>query len=316
LDEALALIATRGQLMQSLPAGSMLAVWSAASDVAPWLTPEVSVAAINQTDLCVVAGPTQAVRSLQHELEQQGISNRLLNTSHAFHSQMMEPILAPFGAAVERVALRPPQIPIVSTAHADWLTPELATDPQYWVQHVRQTVRFAESLEPVIGDPTWLLLEVGPGQTLSTLAQQHPSYDHRQTVLASLPKAQQAAADGAWLLNTLGHLWLAGVPVAWAHYWAGEQRQRLHLPGYAFERKRFWMEPAATPSPPFPRHNGSAPISPISISDGTSPSHAVERLVTEQLQVMAQQLYLWSQPGNRPATVVPHTLSSLSERDV
>ncbi|PON16460.1 hypothetical protein C2W62_18340 [Candidatus Entotheonella serta] len=127
LDEALALIAARGQLMQSLPAGSMLAVWVSEAYVAPLMAPEISVAAVNQPEICVLAGPTQAVRSLRHQLEQQGIESRLLNTSHAFHSQMMEPILAPFAEVVGRVALQPPQIPIVSTARAPWLTPEDAT---------------------------------------------------------------------------------------------------------------------------------------------------------------------------------------------
>ncbi|WP_089934764.1 type I polyketide synthase [Candidatus Entotheonella palauensis] len=317
LDEALALIAARGQLMQSLPAGAMLAVWSSESGIAPRLTPEVSVAAINRTDLCVVAGPKQAVQSLRRELEQQGIENRLLNTSHAFHSQMMDPILPPFGAVVERVALKPLQIPIVSTAQADWLTPELATDPQYWVRHLRQTVRFAESVEHVLGDPTWLLLEVGPGQTLSALAQQHPKYDRRQTVLASLPHAKQAAGDGARTLTTLGRLWLSGAPVSWADYWAHESRQRVHLPGYAFERKRFWIEPAAAPAQPLPlRHGTTHTPPPVSSANGSSPSHAVERLVSEQLQVMAQQLGLWHAAGDRHDTVAPPTASSRSEGDV
>ncbi len=315
LDEALALIAARGQLMQSLPAGSMLAVWLTEADIAPLLTPELSVAVINRTDLCVIAGPAKAVRSLRHELEQQGITNRLLNTSHAFHSEMMEPILAPFEEAVERVALQPPHIPIVSTARADWLTPELATAPQYWVQQLRQTVRFAASLDHVIGDPSWLLLEVGPGQTLSVLAQQHPQYESSQTVLASLPNAKQGVSDSESILRTLGHLWLAGVPVAWGDYWAHESRQRLHLPGYAFERKRFWIEPAAATGQPASPRYGSVPLPPASIPNGAAPSHVVERLVTEQLQVMAQQLYLWQQPGDRHETAT-HTVPSLPDRGV
>lgn len=287
LDEALVLIAARGRLMQSLPAGSMLAVWLPESEIAPLLPEDVSVAAVNRTDLCVVAGPAKAVRSLRHEWEQRGIESRLLNTSHAFHSHMMEPILAPFGEAVARVALQPPQIPIVSTAQADWLTPELATAPQYWVQHLRQTVRFADSIAHLLADPAWLLLEVGPGQTLSTLAQQHPRYDRQQTVLASLPQAApagaaQAVSASAAMLRSLGQLWLAGAPVAWAHYWAGESRQRQHLPGYAFEGKRYWIEAAS---------------SQLSSANGATPSHAVEHLVAEQLQVMAQQLAVWRQPA-------------------
>ncbi|ETW98431.1 MAG: hypothetical protein ETSY1_18775 [Candidatus Entotheonella factor] len=310
LDEALALIAARGQLMQSLPPGAMLAVWSTEAELAPWLAPEVSVAVINRTDLCVVAGPKPAVQSLRYELEQQGIENRLLQTSHAFHSQMMDPILPAFGAMVEGVALRPPQIPIVSTARADWLTSELATDPQYWVQHLRQTVRFADSVEHVLGDPAWLLLEVGPGQTLSALAQQHPQYDSRQMVLASLPNAKQATADDTWTLTTLGRLWLAGAPVAWADYWAHESRQRMHLPGYAFERKRFWIEPAAAPEPLLPRHHeaGTTPLAPS--PNGSSPAHAVERLVHEQLQVMAQQLGLWHRAGDRDGAVASPAVPS------
>ncbi len=316
LDEALALIATRGQLMQALPAVAMLAVWESEADLAPRLAPEVSIAAINRTELCVAAGPIQAVQALQHQLAQQGIENRLLNTSHAFHSHMMEPILAPFAEAVERVALKPPQIPIVSTARADWLRPEDATAPPYWVQHLRQTVRFAESIAHVLGDPSWLLLEVGPGQTLSALAQQHPQYDPRQTVLASLPGAKQATSDGAWTLTTLGRLRLAGIPVAWANYWAHESRCRLHLPGYAFEGKRFWVAPAAASSAPSQPFGPSAvPVPPIAPPHDRAPSRVVERVIAEQLQVMAQQLDLWHPNGERRETLAPSTTLSQSERE-
>ncbi len=296
----------------------------------------MSVAVVNRTDLCVVAGPTKAVRSLRHEFEQRGIESRLLNTSHAFHSQMMEPILAPFGEAVSRVALQPPQIPIVSTAQADWLTPELATSPQYWVQHLRQAVRFADSIAHVLGDPSWLLLEVGPGQTLGALAQQHPQYDRQQRVLSSLPSAAQAGPSAAQagpsaaqagpsaaqavpasesIHRTLGQLWLVGTPVKWAAYWAGETRQRQHLPGYAFEGKRYWIEAAATgpavahgaalqpaPPQPSPENPVAAAMSPTSRANGATPVYVVERLVTEQLQVMSQQINLWRQPTSVNST--------------
>jgi acyl transferase domain-containing protein len=243
LEDALALVTARGQLMQKLPSGTMLAVPFPEKEVQPLLGKTLSLAAINGLSSCVVSGPTEAVEALQNQLASQGVECRLLHTSHAFHSQMMEPILEPFTERVKQVTLKPPQIPYLSNVTGTWITAEQATDSTYWRQHLRQTVRFAEGLQELLKEPAQILLEVGPGKTLSTLARRHPDKQAEQVVLSSVRHPQEPGSDVAFLLNALGQLWLAGVKVDWSGFYTHEQRHRLPLPTYPFERQRYWIEP-------------------------------------------------------------------------
>jgi len=243
LEDALALVTARGQLMQKLSSGTMLAVPLPEKEVQPLLGQTLSLAAINGLSSCVVSGQTEAVEALQNQLASQGVECRLLHTSHAFHSQMMEPILKPFTERVKQVSLKPPQIPYLSNVTGTWITAKQATDPNYWRQHLRQTVRFAEGLQELLKEPAQILLEVGPGKTLSTLARRHPDKQAEQVVLSSVRHPQEPGSDVAFLLNALGQLWLAGVKVDWSGFYTHEQRHRLPLPTYPFERQRYWIEP-------------------------------------------------------------------------
>ncbi len=110
---------------------------------------------------------------MQQQLQVKGIDCRRLHTSHAFHSQMMEPILKPFIEEVRKVQLNPPQIPFISNVTGTWITAQEATDPNYWVKHLRQTVRISEGISVLLQEPNRILLEVGPGRTLCTLVKQH-----------------------------------------------------------------------------------------------------------------------------------------------
>ena len=156
---------------------------------------------------------------------------------------MMEPILEDFQARVERVNLKSPQIPYISNLTGTWITGQEATSPAYWASHLRQTVRFAEGLQVLLKQPTQVLLEVGPGRTLSKLAKQHPETKPEQVVLTSVRHPQEKQSDVTFLLNTLGQLWLTGVRVDWSGFYAHEQRHRLPLPTYPFERQRYWIDP-------------------------------------------------------------------------
>ena len=243
LDEALMLVATRGQLMQGLPAGTMLAVPLSADEVQPILGEKLSLAAINGPSLCVVSGSTEAVAQLESQLIEKGIGVRRLHTSHAFHSEMMDPILEPFTLAVKKVNLKPPEIPYLSNVTGTWITADQATNPNYWATHLRSSVRFAEGVQLLLQEPERILLEVGPGRTLSTLAMQHPDKTAQSVVLTSVRHPQESKSDIEFLLTTLGKLWLAGVQVDWSGFYAHEQRHRLPLPTYPFERQRYWIEP-------------------------------------------------------------------------
>ena len=243
LRDALALVAVRGRLMQSLPPGAMLAVPLSEVEVLPLLGEELSLAAVNRPSLCVVAGPAPAVERLQAELQARGIEGRPLHTSHAFHSAMMDPILKPFGERMTEVRLSPPRLPYLSNLTGTWIRPEEATDPAYWAEHIRCPVRFSEGLAELLKEPGRALLEVGPGNALTTLARQHPARTPRQVVLPSLRHPRERGDDLAFLLGSLARLWLAGVEVDWSGFHAHERRRRTPLPTYPFQRQRYWVEP-------------------------------------------------------------------------
>ena len=243
LEDALALVATRGKLMQELPSGSMLAVPLSAEDVQSLLPPSLSVAVINSPSACVVSGATEAIESLESKLATRGIEGRRLHTSHGFHSPMMESIVESFTQKVKQVRLHPPQISYLSNVTGTWITAKEATSPAYWAKQLRQPVRWASGLQVLLQDPAQILLEIGPGRTLTTLAKQHPEKKAEQVVLSSLRHPQETGSDVGFLLKGLGQLWLAGVEVDWFGFYAHERRHRVPLPTYPFERQRYWIDP-------------------------------------------------------------------------
>ena len=240
LEDALTLVARRGALVQAQPGGAMLAIRLPETEVLPLLGADVAIAAINSPNLCVASGPYEAIAALEKHLESKGVKVRHLHTSHAFHSPMMDPVLEPFTELLRQVKLQVPTIPYVSNVTARWITAEEAQAPEYWAGHVRQAVRFADGVAELMKDPRSVLLEVGPGQTLCTLARQHPAKLAEQTVLASLPLAGDQELRG--LTETLGRLWMTGVAVDWQKFYANERRHRTVLPTYPFERKRYWPD--------------------------------------------------------------------------
>ncbi|MBD2344915.1 type I polyketide synthase [Anabaena subtropica] len=249
LEDALAIVAKRGQLMQQLPTGSMLAIRLPAENVQLLLDAHsLEIAVINSPSSCVVSGTNEAVTALQEELSSQGIECSLLHTSHGFHSLMMEPILEEFVQWVSKFQLNPPRIGFISNVTGSWMTPEQATNPRYWSQHLRQTVRFSDGISQLIQQFEGVFLEVGPGRTLSTLTKQHLEQNAPQVVLTSLRHVKEQVSDSSLLLQTLGRLWLAGVEIDWSGFYSHEQRHRLPLPTYPFERLRYWID-AKSPLP-------------------------------------------------------------------
>ncbi|HEX6287629.1 MAG TPA: beta-ketoacyl synthase N-terminal-like domain-containing protein [Herpetosiphonaceae bacterium] len=241
LEDALKLVAIRGRLMQHMPCGAMLSVSLPEQDLLPLLNDALSLAAVNGDRLCVVAGADDAISAFQAELAARGIEHRRLHTSHAFHSTMMEPILDRFADEVCKVALHPPQIPYISNVTGTWITASDAQSPAYWSRHLRQTVQFGAGLRTLLAEADWLLLEVGPGHTLSTLVRQHGAKAAGHAVVASLRRAGDGASDDG-MPGALARCWLAGVPIDWTGMYAGEQRRRIPLPTYPFERQRYWIE--------------------------------------------------------------------------
>ncbi|MBL8892546.1 MAG: HAD-IIIC family phosphatase [Planctomycetaceae bacterium] len=249
LSDALTAVVHRARLMQRLPAGNMLAVRVDVATVSRLLqefsSRELSIAAVNSPVLTVVSGTADAIAQFQERLEQQDIPATPLHTSHAFHSNMMEPAIEPFFALLSQLKLSPPQIPIMSTVTGLPLSAELACDPMYWARHLRETVQFSDAVAAALELPNAVMLEVGPGQTLSTLTRQQPGLAAERVVVSVSPHAKQQNSASKHLWGTLGTLWQAGVAVNFAGAYQNEHRRRVNLPGYPFERQRYWYDQIA-----------------------------------------------------------------------
>ncbi|WP_277397938.1 non-ribosomal peptide synthetase/type I polyketide synthase [Paraburkholderia sp. Ac-20340] len=241
LPDALKLVCMRGQLIQALPGGSMLAVEASAQELAPYLAGAVDLAVVNAARACVLAGPAEHIDAVQTTLENKGLRCKRVATSHAFHSAMLDPVLDRFLATVSQVELRAPQIPYITNVTGTWVTHAQATDPAHWVRHMRQTVRFAEGLDTLLQTPDGLFVEVGPGHTFTSIIRRHADNAHARVATATLSGAAGWSDCGALAL-AVGRLWVAGVTPAWAMLHEDATRQRAPLPGYPFERQRFWPQ--------------------------------------------------------------------------
>ncbi|HVQ92032.1 MAG TPA: SDR family NAD(P)-dependent oxidoreductase [Mycobacteriales bacterium] len=258
LPDALRLVATRGRLMQSMPPGAMLAVPRDETEIAGTLPAGLALATVNGPGTCVVAGPAELVQEFADRLRAGGIRGKTLRTSHAFHSPMMEPVLAEFAAAVAGTERRAPALPFLSNVTGDWITDQDATDPDYWARHLRSTVRFGDCLGRLLADGSWALLECGPGRQLTGLARLQAPKDGLPP-LPSLPGPGERTGDLAALLTAAGRLWTVGVPVAAEA--VGGTGWRVPLPAYPYERARHWVDPdpaagagpVAEPAPTGPR---------------------------------------------------------------
>lgn len=242
LEDALTLVAGRGEMMQKLPAGGMLSVRLSEAELRRRVNGHLSIAAVNAPASCVVSGPLEALETFEGQLKTEGIASRRLVTSHAFHSAMMDPIAQPFTRACAQVKLSPPRIPYISGVTSTWITAQQATDPSYWARHFREPVQFSAGVKLLRENPTAVLVEVGPGNVLTTLARQHTGFSPEQTVVPSLGDGFSGANDSIALMNALGAVWMAGAQPDWAKLYHGVQRRRVSLPTYPFERKRYWID--------------------------------------------------------------------------
>jgi phthiocerol/phenolphthiocerol synthesis type-I polyketide synthase E len=261
LEDALRLVAERARLIGALPGGAMLAVPLSPEAVAPYLAEGAVVATVNAPALCVAAGAAEAVEGVRRRLEAAGIAARPLAATHAFHSPMMDPVVAPVEALLRSMALSAPRIPLVSNLTGGWMEAEEATDPRRWARHTREPVRFDRGAALLLETPGRVLLEVGPGQTLSTFVRQQGAAAAEVPVIPSVRYPYDRTADEDFLLGALGRLWLAGVTPDWTAFHEGERLRRVPLPTYPWERERYWVEapaPGARPAARGGRSGGPA----------------------------------------------------------
>jgi amino acid adenylation domain-containing protein len=241
LPDAVKLIAFRAKLVSEAEGGDMLSVRMSEAEVKEILPESLSIAVLNTKNATVVAGPAAEVARFAATLAQKNIATRVLETSHAFHSAMMDGVVAPFEAVVKTVKLNAPIRPIISTITGKWLSEAEALDPHYWAMHARRTVRFADVANLLAEDETRIMLEVGPGNVLSTLVKQQASPKQ----ITTIPGIDSAIGDAPSrsALQALGQLWMSGIDPDWQAFYQGQIRQRLSLPTYAFDRKRLWVDP-------------------------------------------------------------------------
>ena len=241
LADAVHIVASRARLVQEQPGGAMLAVRLSESDLQALLPGGIEIAASNSPTLTVASGSFDRIEALELKLKGQGVAAIRLKTSHAFHSSMMEPVVPVLTEFIRKVPLQEPKIPFVSTVTGDWVSSTLVKSPDYWANHLRQTVRFNDAIRVILEDEARLLLEVGPGNALSTFARQHAVKD-KSCVIGSLPINGSSNDDVDTTLNALGRLWLAGVEPDWESFHNGYEPRRVSLPTYPFERKRYWVD--------------------------------------------------------------------------
>lgn len=312
IEDGMRLVAARARLMQAQPTGGMLAVRAALPAVADCLPADVGLAAVNAPELVVFSGPADSIETLSATLIGQGIHCSPLRTSHAFHSSMMNPVCAPLADAVSSVARHAPSLEFISTARACRLDEYDVCDPAYWAAQLLEPVRFADSVVFAASDDQVLLLEVGPGQTLATLARQSLPRDRGAAVVSCLgPLHAAGGSDRESLMQAVGRLWLAGITPDWEQI-HGAPRARLALPTYPFERKRFWVQPAASamratnhdttaspqqhsPHPATAQATAAATTAPCVVDPGTETAQQViERqlaLISEQIDLLADNAH-------------------------
>ena len=241
MEDALRLVAFRGRRVGALPAGAMLAALCSEETLLPLLGERLYLAAVNGPRLCVASGREEDIASLERDLAGRDIACRRLDTSHAFHSSAVDPVVDEFTAMVADATLCPPALPLISTVTGTWLTAAEAVDPSYWGRHMRETVRFAAGLEELAGKAR-ILVEAGPGATLTALARRRKRNAPAPPAFSTLPPVEGKGCDVSCAWQALGRLWVAGVAVNWQALHAGENPRRVPLPTYPFERRRYWID--------------------------------------------------------------------------
>ncbi len=309
LEDGLQMIAERGRAMQALPGGSMMSVRLPGNKVEPRLWGDLAVGSYNGPNLCVVAGPEDQVEELQRQLEADEVVCRHLHTSHAFHSPMMNEIVQPFAQFVGQFELSPPGIPILSTVTGQWMMDQEATDPEYWANHLRRPVRFSEAVTRMWsnapdtgGDPTRILIELGPRKTLATLSKQHATDPKQQVAIPTLGDTAENNAEWWSMMTAVAQLWLAGADIQWDQISGDGQPQTGRtesLPTYAFQRKRYFIPPGT-----------GSPTEPVA---DTVPAIPNQTSLTDSSAILPADQYVQLVPQSEPAVMsrIPNIIRTI-----
>src|SRR6476469_7914147 len=245
LPDAARLICARGALMGALPpGGAMVAIEASEAELLASIEgseAELSLAAVNAPDSCVASGTEEAIERLRAHWQAQGQKTKRLDVSHAFHSPLMEPMLAEFAELAQTLTYNPPRIPIVSCLSGETLEAEQATDPAYWAAHVRQPVRFADAVTTLSQAGASAFIELGPDPVLTAMARQCLEAAGQEASLA--PALRGGRAEPETLIGALAQAHASGAPLDWSAFFGSDART-VPLPTYPFQRRRYWLAPA------------------------------------------------------------------------
>lgn len=247
-EDALGLVLLRGQLMDKVPKGGMLSVQLSATELEPHLHERLALAAVNSPLLSVVSGTQEDLQALSEKLTALDIDNKRVRIDIAAHSWLLDQILPEFAAYLAKIRLSPPKIPCISNFTGTWMTAAEATSPEYWVKHLRNTVRFADGIDTLLQEEGRIFIEVGPGNTLGSLTRQNPRAPS-QRVFASLRHAKEEIADDTHFYTVFGRLWAAGLPISAEQMFGDVRRLRIPLPTYAFNHKPYFIAPGRADQP-------------------------------------------------------------------
>ncbi|SMX26462.1 Phthiocerol/phenolphthiocerol synthesis polyketide synthase type I PpsE [Pelagimonas phthalicica] len=240
-EDCIGLVHLRGKLFDTVPAGGMLSVAMPAEDLRPLLGADLDLGAVNAPELSVASGPQAALDRLEAELKAKDIDAQRIQIDIAAHSRMLDPILEDFRTYLRSITLNPPQVPLTSNRTGALMTAEQATDPDYWVEHLRGTVHFADCIGTLAKEDR-IFLEVGPGKALSALSRQHSDVTPNQ-VISSLRHPEDAIPDDKHMFEVMGRLWALGAEIDWEQIWGEARRVRVPLPTYAFQRSPYFIAP-------------------------------------------------------------------------
>ncbi|MBP1888262.1 non-ribosomal peptide synthetase/type I polyketide synthase [Sinorhizobium mexicanum] len=247
LPDAIRLTLTRGQLTSRVPAGGIVAVGLSPEELQAYWNDSLSLAAVNGPRQCVVSGAESEIAAFHEGLQARSIPSKRVRASHAVHSSLLDPILPEFRIHAEQVELHAPQVPFMSTVTGNWLEADVPLDGGYWVRNLRETVQFNLAFDRLVQSGHELFIEMGPGAALTGHSRQFKSKDDLRSPVAfpALRGNDHKQGDHARLLQTLGKLWVCGVPVDWSGLHGNRARQRTPLPPYPFDRKRHWLDAGA-----------------------------------------------------------------------
>jgi acyl transferase domain-containing protein len=283
LDDALRLVALRGQLMQRMPVGAMLSVALPEAEMEQRIAQRreelgrVEISAVNGAEQIVIGGEIETTERWTKHLSAEGVWTRRLLTSHAYHTWLMDEASREFAAAVEKVEKHAPGLNVISCVSGNWLTAAEAQSGAYWGRQMRERVRFGAGVAEVLNESGRIVVEAGPGSGLSGLVRMQ-AHGAAPVIVSLLgPNGRGEANEREAVIRGLAKLWLEGVGVKWEEMWRGERRRRVKLPTYPFERVRCWIDP----------ENPDHPQNPVILSE--------EDVIQQQLQIMSRQLELLSQ---------------------